>query len=217
MTRSAEDMAIMFSALTGSAVTQRDNAPSPRIGLCRTPWWDGAAPETVMAIETAERKLASTGAEVASVELPTVFDNAEETFRVISGVEGASALEDELANQFDVLNHWIKAGAEASHGWSDDDLQSAQTHAGQCRLALGDILDQFDVLVTPSTVGEAPEDLVGVSDSSFNRIWTMMHGPCVTIPAYSGPTGMPIGVQVVGRPGDDANVIEIAGWITRHL
>ncbi len=132
-------------------------------------------------------------------------------------VEGGLALEDELATQFEVLNHWIKAGAEARKGWSDDDYQAAKSHAGQCRSALGEIFDEFDVLVTPSTAGEATDDLVGVSDSSFNRIWTLMHGPCVTIPAFEGPNGMPVGIQVVGRPGDDARVIAIVGWIARHL
>ena len=79
------------------------------------------------------------------------------------------------------------------------------------------MFDEVDVLLTPSTAGEATTDLVGVSDSSFNRIWTLMHGPCVTIPAYEGPNRMPVGVQLVGRPGDDARVIAIAGWIARHL
>ena len=65
--------------------------------------------------------------------------------------------------------------------------------------------------------GEATDDLTGISDSSFNRIWTLMHGPCVTIPAYDGPSGLPVGVQVIGRPGDDARVIAIAGWIARQL
>ena len=79
------------------------------------------------------------------------------------------------------------------------------------------MFDGFDVLLTPSTAGEVTTDLIGVSDSSFNRIWTLMHGACVTIPAFAGPNEMPVGVQIVGRPGDDANVIAIAGWIARHL
>ncbi len=216
MTRTADDMAIVFGALTTDAVAAMGEA-APRIGLCRTPWWDAAAPETVAAIETAERKLGSAGAEVVDVELPGVFDTVVETFGVISGVEGGGALEDELANHFETLNHWIKAGAEARKRWSDADYEAAQAHAGQCRAALGAMFDEVDVLLTPSTAGEATDDLVGVSDSSFNRIWTLMHGPCVTIPAFDGPNGMPVGIQVVGRPGMDARVIAIAGWIARHL
>ena len=217
LTLSAEDMAIVFGALTASTVTAWDDTSTPRIGLCRTPWWGNAAEETITAIETAEHKIASAGAEVARVELPDVFDTAVESFGVISGVEGGSAMEDELANHFEVLNHWIKAGAEARKGWNDSDYQAAQSHAEQCRSALGGIFDECDVLMTPSTAGEATDDLVGISDSSFNRIWSLMHGPCVTIPAFSGPNGLPVGIQIVGRPGDDANVIAIAGWIARHL
>ncbi len=217
MVRSATDIAVVFSALTGSAVEPRDETSPPRIGVCRTPWWESAAPETVAAMETAERALVGAGAKVASTELPDVFDDAVRTFGIISNVESGLALKDEFANHFDMLNHWIKASAEARQHWSDDDYQAAQTHAEQCRAALGAMFDEVDVLLTPSTAGEATTDLVGVSDSSFNRIWTLMHGPCVTIPAYEGPNRMPVGVQLVGRPGDDARVIAIAGWIARHL
>jgi Asp-tRNA(Asn)/Glu-tRNA(Gln) amidotransferase A subunit family amidase len=217
MTRSADDVGLVYEAMTGDAVTPLDEAQPPKIGFCRTPWWANAQPETVTAMEAASRALAASVADVTDVELPSVFDNVVETFGIISGVEGGSALEDELANHFGVLNHWIKAGAEAREGWSDSDYRAAQTHAEQCRAALAEIFDTYDVILTPSTAGEATEDLVGISDSSFNRIWTLMHGPCVTIPAYSGPNDMPVGVQIVGRPGDDAKVIEIARWIARHL
>jgi Asp-tRNA(Asn)/Glu-tRNA(Gln) amidotransferase A subunit family amidase len=217
MTRSAKDMAMVYGALTASTVAPRDEALLPKIALCRTPWWDSAEPETVTAIETAERELVSAGAQVVDVELPRIFDTVVKTFSVISGVEGGGALEDELTNNFDELNYWIKAGAGAQKDWSDDDYQAAQSHAERCRWALGDIFYEFDVILTASTGGEATDDLVEVSDSSFNRVWTLMHGPCVTIPAYTGPNDMPVGVQVVGRPGDDAKVIEIAGWIARHL
>ena len=217
MTRSADDMAIVYSALTARTAVSRDDAKVPRIGVCRTPWWGNAQAETVAAIEAAEDSLASSGAEVTSVDLPSVFDTAVDTFGVISAVEGVTALEQEMKNDFNALNHWIKAVAETREGWTDNDYQSAQNHAARCRAALGEIFDEFDVLLTPSTAGEATDDLTGISDSSFNRIWTLMHGPCVTIPAYAGPNDMPVGVQVVGRPGDDANVIEIARWIARHL
>ena len=65
------------------------------------------------------------------------------------------------------------------------------------------------MLLTPSTAGEAPVDLVSVTMSSFNRMWTLMHGPTMTLPAATGPNGMPVGVQIAARVGDDAALI---GW-----
>jgi Asp-tRNA(Asn)/Glu-tRNA(Gln) amidotransferase A subunit family amidase len=44
----------------------------------------------------------------------------------------------------------------------------------------------------------------------FNRVWTLMHVPCLTIPAYRGPSGMPVGVQVVGPVGGDLKTMGIA-------
>ena len=65
-------------------------------------------------------------------------------------------------------------------------------------------------IYTPSTIGEAPQDLISISSSAFNRTWTLMHGPCVTIPVYHGPNGMPVGVQVVGPIGSDLRTLAVA-------
>ena len=43
------------------------------------------------------------------------------------------------------------------------------------------------LLLTPSTAIEAPVDLVSVTMSSFNRMWTLMHGPTMTLPAATAP------------------------------
>jgi Asp-tRNA(Asn)/Glu-tRNA(Gln) amidotransferase A subunit family amidase len=51
----------------------------------------------------------------------------------------------------------------------------------------------------------------------MNRIWTALHTPCISVPAGHGPNGLPIGLQIVGRPGDDANSLVVADWIERQL
>jgi Asp-tRNA(Asn)/Glu-tRNA(Gln) amidotransferase A subunit family amidase len=48
---------------------------------------------------------------------------------------------------------------------------------------------------------------VSVSSSAFNRTWTLMHVPCLTIPAYRGPNGMPVGLQIVGPIGADVRTM----------
>jgi amidase len=79
------------------------------------------------------------------------------------------------------------------------------------------MFQQCDVLITPSTIGEAPADLVSISSSVFNRTWTLMHVPCLTIPAYRGPNGMPVGIQVVGPIGDDVRTMTAAQSIADVL
>ncbi len=90
-------------------------------------------------------------------------------------------------------------------------------HAIECRRALAAIFETCGVLITPSTCGEAVADLVSVSNSSFNRVWTLMHGPCVTIPAFTGPNSMPVGLQIVGPVGADDRTVELSRWIAERL
>lgn len=44
-----------------------------------------------------------------------------------------------------------------------------------------------------------------------------MHGPSLTIPAFAGPSRMPMGLQVVGPVGADERLIGIGAWIAAAL
>ena len=70
-----------------------------------------------------------------------------------------------------------------------------------------------DVLLTPSAPGEAPLGLDWTGDPAFNLIWTSLHAPCVSVPAGTGPLGLPLGLQIVGRLGDDALTLAAAHWV----
>ncbi len=51
----------------------------------------------------------------------------------------------------------------------------------------------------------------------FNRNWTLLHVPCVTIPFGLGPNGMPVGVQFVAQPGEHERLLSAAKWIATRL
>ncbi len=199
LARSIADLAALHGVLNGGAgPLAKTDVRSLRIGVCHTNNWQHAQPETVDAMVDAEKRLAAAGATLRQAELPAVFDGIEETFGVISSVEASRALAQEAREHHDKLNFWIKDALAAAARHTPARFDQAQRHAIECQAALGKLFETCDVLLTPSTSGEAPADLVSVSSSAFNRTWTLMHVPCVTIPAYRGPNGMPVGVQIVG-------------------
>ena len=107
----------------------------------------------------------------------------------------------EARERLSEMNHWNKESVTAAVQFDQTQYDKAQLHAIQCQKALADVFKEIDAIITPSAPGEATTDLVSISRSAFNRIWTLMHGPCVTIPAFEGPNGMPVGLQVVGPLG----------------
>jgi len=38
-------------------------------------------------------------------------------------------------------------------------------------------------------------------------VWTLLHVPCVAVPGFTGPNGLPVGLQLVGRRFEDAQVL----------
>jgi len=57
----------------------------------------------------------------------------------------------------------------------------------------------------------------------MNRLWTLLHGPCITVPAGEGPAGLPLGVQLIGVPSGnhvdraDAQLLAVARWVESIL
>ncbi|MDX6210568.1 MAG: hypothetical protein QOE24_2959, partial [Frankiales bacterium] len=47
----------------------------------------------------------------------------------------------------------------------------------------------------------------------LSRPWSLLGLPTVAVPCGTGSTGLPVGVQLVGRPGADADLLHAAAWL----
>lgn len=217
--RSLEDIALLRAALIGAApgLSAWPNGKAPRLGLCRTHEWQLARPETRAAIASAVDKLIAADAEITEIILPDMFANALDAFRVIATVEGVRSLEREIREHLETMNPWLRQAAEKAASITDQQYQAALAHAAACRLHLSRVFGAVDALITPASAGEAPQQLSGIGDQSFCPLWTMLHGPCVCIPAFTGPSGMPMGLQIVGPLNSDDRTIAISAWIAEAL
>ncbi len=79
------------------------------------------------------------------------------------------------------------------------------------------LFDSFDVLMSPSATGEAPAGIDATGDPVFCRGWTLLGLPCVHLPVARGTNGLPTGIQLVGRFGDDCHLLAIAEWVQGKL
>jgi Asp-tRNA(Asn)/Glu-tRNA(Gln) amidotransferase A subunit family amidase len=55
--------------------------------------------------------------------------------------------------------------------------------------------------------------LESTGDATFNRAWTTIGAPCVTLPGNRGVNGLPVGVQIVGLPHGDEALLSVASWL----
>ena len=217
--RSIEDIALYRDVLLGEApVPVADNAAAPRIGFCRTHLWSLLEPTTQRLFEDAAQTLARAGAKVTDLTLPPEFDGIPDAHRLISGFEFARNL------AWEVENHWEKISTTLRNGRLTDGLTcSHETYlearglAERCRQQIGPLQENYDVLLTACATGEAPLGFATTGIAKLALIWTTMHVPAISVPAFKGPAGMPIGAYIVGKRNRDRELFAHARWITRAL
>jgi Asp-tRNA(Asn)/Glu-tRNA(Gln) amidotransferase A subunit family amidase len=89
--------------------------------------------------------------------------------------------------------------------------------AREARRALTGVFEEVDVLLAISAPGVAPKGLGSTGDARYNRLWTLMGVPCVNIPAHTADGGLPVGVQVIARYGNDAGALAAARFVEEAL
>ena len=188
--RSLDDIALMRAALQVQPRRPVDrSSAAPRIGFCRTPAWDHAEPQTQALLERTATRLAAAGANVK--EAAPVPANILELQHRIFAFEAARNYAYEYEAHGDSLSPalrdgLLKPGREMPLSHYVEAIEAAEKFRAQ----LDDAFTEFDVLLAPSAVGEAPEGLGSTGDARFNAIWTLAWAPCVTLPAGTGQQGL---------------------------
>jgi Asp-tRNA(Asn)/Glu-tRNA(Gln) amidotransferase A subunit family amidase len=217
MARQVADLALLRAGLLGAPATVATLESPPRLGLCRTPWWDHADPATHTAVQGAADTATGAGANVRDVTLPPSFAALADANQTIMFYEGRRSLAHEFNHHADRLSPRLIEKIPADLDISFDDYRAAILCAQQCRQELNGVLDGLDALIVPSAVGEAPLGLESTGDATFNRPWTTIGAPCVTLPGNRGANGLPVGVQVIGLPHGDEALLSAAAWLEGAL
>ena len=219
LARTVPDVALFIAALSGrhELLIERPPTAAPRIGVCRTYEWDRAQPETVRLLEEAESALRSAGAEVRDVTLPAPFAGLVQAQITVMVHEVAKSLSDENRRHRDQLSPEMKTMIDAGLAVPPAQYDAARLLARTCRAMLPQVFAQVDVLIAPSTQGEAPPGIAATGDPLFNRIWTLLRVPVVHVPIRRGPRGLPLGVTVAGPLYGDRATLLAAAWIHAKL
>ncbi|MCP5153361.1 MAG: amidase [Ectothiorhodospiraceae bacterium] len=216
--RRVADHALLRAALLGAPATVALVDGPPRIGLCRTPWWDRADASSQAAVEAAGRALAAAGARVTDVDLPRELAGLTEANQDIMVFEGRRSLAWEFAHREKKLSPRLREVLARALDMPFAHYAGAVALARSCRQRFeSEVMSDLDALLVPSAVGEAPVGFQTTGDALFNRAWTTIGAPCITLPGHTGPKGLPIGVQLVGRPGADERLLSVAEWAETRI
>ena len=214
LVREVGDVVPLLAGL-GAPLTVPALTRPPRIGLWRSSQWPRATPAMQARFEAVATTLARAGASVRELDpLPDEARLSEDQGLIMAAeaVRSFDALRPSGA-----LSPQLTALLDRGLATRPDEVEAAKVRAGQAWTAMTGVLTSVDALLTPSAPGEAPAGLASTGDPVFNRVVTLLGFPAISLPAGTGPMGLPLGVQLVGAPHGDAALLAVAAWTESRL
>ena len=242
MCRTAEDCDLVLQIISGHDPQDLGSLPEAlaryggagkatshlRLGWM-TNQWKKVAPDVALAVDAAHKVLESdSSVSVSNISLPE--GPWEAAAGVVVSVEGASAFRSLIqSGRVSELNDPLgKIGGYMNEEISASDFMLAQRIRAVLQKRMDAVFAQADVLVAASLPVTATALDANLDDQlSFpdpiGGIGNFCGLPAMSVPCGFGSHGTPVGLQFVGRPFEEAKVIQAArlfqsrtDWHTRH-
>jgi len=191
---------------------------NPRFAFVRTPKWDQVEEST----KDGFRELIDTVNELEKdtifvVNLPAQLNDIYTHHQNIMEADLAKSFAKEYADGKSKLSTVLREMIERGQKVSPREYQSSVAEIKQYSDAVGEIFEEYDAILTPSTSGPAPVGLTATGSPIFNTIWTFCGNPAINLPLLQSPEGLPVGVQIVGEKDDDARLFRSTRWLLDFL
>ncbi len=226
--RSLDDVALLAETLAGhdpnDAMTRLRGTPPlsrlaaseaplpPTLAWVATPFWDRVAGDAQAAFGELIEVL---GGRIAPFELPASAANAIDWHKTVMEADLAGSFELEYERGAAQLSASLRGQIERGRRITAVAYRQALARVPVLLGSFETVFEHFDAIVTPATLGEAPAGLDSTGDPLMCTLWTFLGLPCLSLPLLQGDNGLPIGVQLVGRRGDDARLLRTARWLVR--
>ncbi len=186
----------------------------PELAFVKSPVWGDAEPATQEGFAELTEVLGESCTEVA---LPVIFNEWLPAQHALMRAGMARNLGAYYSRGKDQLSTQLREQIEEGLKVTAVDYLTALDWREALNNGLEQLFERYDAIVTPAAPGEAPHGLHATGNPIFNGLWTLCGMPAVTLPLLTGPKGLPVGVQVVGRRGEDARLLRTARWLVETL
>jgi Asp-tRNA(Asn)/Glu-tRNA(Gln) amidotransferase A subunit family amidase len=186
----------------------------PTVGLLRTEQWNECAEDSMRAVVAAADIAQALGAKVVNLDMPGPLVGLADKQPVLMAYEASRSLAWEHRVKRDELSSELREMLDRGRRTNPAEINAVRARKSAALASCGELFARCSVILTPAVIGEAPQGRGQSGDSRFARLWSLLGLPAVCIPAATGSTGMPVGVQLVAATGNDAHLLAVAAWLT---
>lgn len=224
--RSVEDLALLGEVLSAYDADEPGMRPRarlplqqvageepplpPKLALVKTPWWS----QLDVDVQEGFGELVDHLTEhIGEFVLPDSTAKALEWHQMVMEADIAANYEAEYERGADKLSASLLAQLERGRSVTAVDYLRALARIPVVTEALDAVFDRYDAILTPAVSSAAPLGLESTGSPMFCTLWTFCGMPAISLPLLQAGNGLPVGVQLVGRVGDDARLLRTARWL----
>ncbi|QIN78480.1 hypothetical protein GBA65_08040 [Rubrobacter marinus] len=222
VTRTVADAALFLEVLSdepfAASTTAWRDLDGVVVGVPRTYFFDHLSDEVRAAVEDCERAVVEAGGEVIEADIPSMrFAPAAQLFTIAA--DALDVHRQMLARKADLLPEDVRLRLEMGMFFLAADYVRAQRLRGMLQKDVDAALEKADVLLMPTTAVTAPDagvrevrvgDVTWPTQLALSRLtmpFTATGHPALTLPWGSDDRGCPVGLQIVGRPMEEAAIL----------
>ena len=191
----------------------------PTLGVPDGPFLQQAEPEARYLFEEAMIALGQQGVDVRRVPTLDDIDALNRLHRRLIFREFADEHAAFYADFADRYQPQTRDTVQTGRTVSNDELAEARASTVARRESLTAQMNEagIDLWASPAAPGPAPEGIHATGDPNMNLPWTHAGLPTVTIPMGTAQNGLPLGLQLTARFGEDERLLAWAEQLSRFI
>jgi aspartyl-tRNA(Asn)/glutamyl-tRNA(Gln) amidotransferase subunit A len=225
LAHTARGCSLIFEVLSGQPVARRESSSLEglRIGVDRLARTKSAGGDAALdgLLDAALATLEQLGARVIELELP-LYDKVTDAVFLTTECEAFAYHAPRLAARWEDYGRSVRLGLARGAYYSAADYLQAQRVRRQGQELLAGVFANVDLVVSPTASIVAPLlDEIGTCMGSWKQLvhttyWDAVTNPVVSVPIGFSSDGLPLGMQIAGRPFDD-HLVLAAGEAFQHV
>ena len=217
LTRSVEDLRTVYRAFSQADIP----ASSPR-GTTTVLAWHGSGLDEVSPsmrglLQRLPLLINKLGVECQPLDWHDHVLTLASDHVTVMAHEAARTRSDELARHGEAVSAPLRQLLEQGSRIPTDDRDAALARRDRSRVLLAEVVGSGSLVIGPAALGPAPAGLATTGSPILSRPWQLLGLPVVVVPGAMTTTGLPLGLQVIGLPGREQDMLNLGVGLEQLL
>jgi Asp-tRNA(Asn)/Glu-tRNA(Gln) amidotransferase A subunit family amidase len=204
---------IHFAADEILEASQKEPHFEPKFIFYKTDKWKNIDKESKNAFEFFLKKFKKN---IEVFDVPGYFKEIPKHHQIIHETDLSNNFQAYYKKDKKKLSKEMRDAIERGLKHSAYDYANAIDFMEQSYQSYKEVFEDYHGVITPSASGVADRGLKSTGSADFQKIWTYMGLPTISLPLLTGESDLPLGVQLIGDKLDDIKFLSTANWLEKN-